>query len=130
VHYLAQLLRYTEHALLVQVLYDGHLQDLLLLLTGVPHSIRDHAADLRVEVLTEERAVCDSGTHTCVPAKPVHTSSVLLPLLDPGHSHTHPVNGFAHSRDAAVNVLMVGSQFLDCVSDLPTALGHHKGQRG
>lgn len=38
-HYLAQLLSYAEHALLVQVLDNGHLQDLLLLLTGVPHSI-------------------------------------------------------------------------------------------
>lgn len=72
-HYLAQLLSYAEHALLVQVLHNGHLQDLLLLLTGVPHGIRDYAADLRVKVLTEERWICDLGAHT-VPAEPAHVS--------------------------------------------------------
>lgn len=49
--YLAQLLGDTQHALLVQVLHNGHLQDLLLLLPRVPHRIRHHSANLRVKVL-------------------------------------------------------------------------------
>jgi hypothetical protein len=39
------------------VLYNSHLQNLLLLLPRVPHCIRDYTANLRVKVLTRRDKV-------------------------------------------------------------------------
>ena len=53
--YLTQLLSDAEHALLIPVLQDGHLQGLLLLVPRVPHCVGDHTTNLRVKVLTRTR---------------------------------------------------------------------------
>ena len=133
--YLTQLLSDAEHALLIQVLQDGHLQGLLLLFPRVPHCVGDHTTNLRVKVLTRTR----DRALWLKPALLTRASRGALlhtrrPQVFPppvwSCPHAHPVNGFAHSGNTAVNVLVVRSQFLHGVFYLPAALWHNQGEGG